>query len=116
MNIFLYSFNNIVSSEGTYSSTQATVQTGDQIKLSKIIGETPHPSFNESFVFLLDSQIDEIIINLKDVETGSEIGKIILPKLILEDIDQTPIKGKIFPIIGENSNMTVTLSMSIKYC
>ena len=116
MNIFLYSFNNIISSEGTYSSTQATVQTGDQIKLSKIIGETPHPSFNESFVFLLDSQIDEITVNLKDVETGSEIGKIVLPKLILEDIDQTPIKGKIFPIIGENCNMTVTLSMSIKHC
>ena len=37
-----------------YPSSQVTVQAGQEIKTSEIKKNSPHPDFQESFVFLLD--------------------------------------------------------------
>ena len=113
LSIFVYSFNNIVNLKGAFSSTQVTIQAGKQVKTSKIISETPHPNFDESFVFLLNEELEEIIILIKDAETGSEIGKIIL---ILGNLAEIPIQKKILPVHEEKSNMTATISATVKYC
>ena len=111
VSIFIFSFNNVVNTKGTYSSTQVTIQAGNQEKTSKIATETPHPIFDESFVFVLSSKTDEIKMNIKDVETEEEIGII---KLDFTDLAQNPMERKILPL-NDKSNMTATLSANIKY-
>ena len=111
VSIFIYSFNNLVNTKGTYSSTQVTITAGKQEKTSKIASETPHPIFDESFVFLLSSKIDEIKVNIKDVDTDEEMGKM---KLDFTDLAQNPMERKILPL-NDKSNMTTTLSANIKY-
>ena len=111
VSIFIYSFNNVVNTKGTYSSTQVTIKAGKQEKTSKIATETPHPIFDESFVFLLSSKIDEIKIKIKDVDTEEEMGTV---KLDFTDLAQNPMERKIIPI-NDELNMTATLSANIKY-
>ena len=101
----------MVNTKGTYSSTQVTIQAGQQEKTSKIDTETPHPIFDESFVFVLSSKIDEIRISIKDIETEEEMGKI---KLDFTDLAQNSMERKILPL-NDKSNMTATLSANIKY-
>ena len=101
----------MVNTKGTYSCTQVIIKAGNQEKTSKIATETPHPIFDESFVFVLSSKTDEIEMNIKDVETEEEIGII---KLDFTDLAQNPMERKILPL-NDKSNMTATLSASIKY-
>ena len=101
----------MVNTKGTYSSTQVTIQVGEQEKTSKIATETPHPIFDESFVFVLSFKIEEIRIEIKDVDTEEEMGTV---KLDFTDLAQNPMERKILSI-NDKSNMTTTLSANIKY-
>ena len=102
------------SSNDVYPSSQITVQAGQQIKMSEIKKDTPHPDFQESFVFLLDyEQADDISIRICDVDTGSELGTIMLS---VAELATEPIQRKILTMDPEKPFMTATLSANIKYC
>jgi len=114
--IFIYSFNNlnIMDDGNIYPNSQVTIQAGDQIKLSEIKKDSPHPEFQESFVFLLkQEQSDEINITICDVDNGSELGKVTLS---LIELAEESLQRKILPINPDQPYMTVTLSANIKYC
>ena len=97
-----------------YPSSQVTVQAGQEVKTSEIKKNSPHPDFQESFVFLLDQgHSDEINIVISDVDNASELGKV---SLSLIELAEGPIKRKILPINPDQPYMTVTLSANIKYC
>ena len=99
-----------------YPNSQVTIQAGDQIKLSEIKKDSPHPEFQESFVFLLkQEQSDEINITICDVDSGSELGKVILSVSLIELAEES-LQRKILPINPDQPYMTVTLSANIKYC
>ena len=97
-----------------YPNSQVTIQAGDQIKLSEIKKDSPHPEFQESFVFLLkQGQSDEINITICDVDSGSELGKV---SLSLIELAEESLQRKILPFNPDQPYMTVTLSANIKYC
>ena len=97
-----------------YPNSQVTIQAGDQIKLSEIKKDSPHPEFQESFVFLLkQEQSDEINITICDVDNGSELGKV---SLSLIELAEESLQRKILPINPDQPYMTITLSANIKYC
>ena len=104
------------SSNDVYPSSQITVQAGQQVKMSEIKKDTPHPDFQESFVFLLGyEQADDISIRICDVDTGSELGTIMLSVV---ELTMEPIQRKILTMNPDKPFMTAALYLSakIKYC
>lgn len=109
LSIFIYSANNLIVDD-VYPDTQILVQVGQEIKTSEILKDTPHPSFQEAFDFLMHNQEEDIAIQIKDVKNDSILGSIVLSP------GDMPMKRKILSIDENQPMMTITLSASIKYC
>ena len=108
--VFIYSFNNLLAADSdTYPNTQALVQVGNDFKVSQIFKDTPHPAFEESFIFVHKSQ-EDVTVKILDADTGSELGSLIL------STPDFPIKRKILSVNSDQPYMTVTLSANLKYC
>ena len=107
--ILIYSFNNLPEESETYPDCQVHVQAGQELKMSEIRKNTPHPSFMESFVFLMD-QLEPVQVKIMDVNVGTELGSLEL------EPEMMPLKRKILPVNPDQPCMTATLSAYLKYC
>lgn len=124
IDIFVYSFSNVMNSDLTYPNTKVEVQVeGEATQTSGLISQEPHPHFLQSFLFLFDKtdqdkEINIRLLKMEEVEGESKSSPMGYVRLYLKELMR---KGPIFHHIeplreAVKPYMTATISAKVTFC